>query len=529
MDESKVTDDCAAVAVPDLGKIKPRHYRQFSDVTNSSNTDNTYSATSKSTMPFCRRCCLCCRQTMWSHKFWMGFTASTWGFLSSVERAVILPTLFLYLKEYWGAEIANTHYGVTVAAFSLSILIMTPIYGLAAYSGVRVKTLLLAANFLEIIGNLIYLFAPVPSAIILGRLISGIGASCEPPLYADIVRATNRDERTAYIIVLLLTRQIGLIFGPSFTLLMAKMNYRVANFTLNVYNGPGLLMAILWFLHSFIILFSYPNVDKNGRVIYTDGQRWSCCNREAWIHTNEQAKEDSRPMLSDSTDSLSSGRFNTAVLSNTLRPYLSFNIIALYCVNFAAYFSFMGLEAALPPVANRIFNWTEVETSYVYLAASILIIFVVIILRILNQYYTDRVLLLAGLIIMVISYLWLTIVVHILPNIPVSVGIPLTLTGIAIHVIGLPFAFAYSESLYTKLAPVSDMDRAQSIFRTVVNVAFLIGPYVGGSLIGYPTVVFFCMFLSSIFPTLLVSFRFKDFIVIDRPNSPGDLEIAKEC
>ncbi|CAH8842633.1 unnamed protein product [Trichobilharzia szidati] len=528
MDESKVTDDCAAVAAADLGKIKPRHYRQFSDVTNSGNTDNTYSTTSKSTMPFCRRCCLCCRQTMWSHKFWMGFTASTWGFLSSVERAVILPTLFLYLKEYWGAEIANTHYGVTVAAFSLSILIMTPIYGLAAYSGVRVKTLLLVANFLEIIGNLIYLFAPVPSAIILGRLISGIGASCEPPLYADIVRATNRDERTAYIIVLLLTRQIGLIFGPSFTLMMAKMNYRVANFTLNVYNGPGLLMAILWFLHSFIILFSYPNVDKNGRVIYTDGQR-SCCNREAWIHTNEQSKEDSRPMLSDSTDSLSSGRFNTTVLSNTLRPYLSFNIIALYCVNFAAYFSFMGLEAALPPVANRIFNWTEVETSYVYLAASILIIFVVIILRILNQYYTDRVLLLAGLIIMVISYLWLTIVVHILPDIPVSVGIPLTLTGIAIHVIGLPFAFAYSESLYTKLAPVSDMDRAQSIFRTVVNVAFLIGPYVGGSLIGHPTIVFFCMFLSSIFPTLLVSCRFKDFIVIDRPNSPGDLEIAKEC
>ncbi|KAK4469840.1 hypothetical protein MN116_007351 [Schistosoma mekongi] len=526
MDGSTVVG-CTASAAVDLGKIKPRHCRQVSDVTIPIHADSTCSVTSKSTMPFCRRWCLCCRQTMWTNKFWMGFTASTWGFLSSIERAVILPTLWLYLKEYWGADVANTDYGTTVAAFSLSILIMTPIYGLAAYSGVRVKTLLLIANLLEIIGNLIYLFAPAPSAVILGRLISGIGASCEPPLYADIVRATNRDERTTYIIVLLLTRQIGLIFGPSFTLVMAKMNYRVANFTLNVYNGPGLLMAILWLLHSFIILLSYPNVDKNGRVIYNDGQR-SCCHRENWIQSNEQVKEDSRPMLSDSSDSLNSGRLNTTVINNSIRPYLSFNIIALYCVNFAAYFSFMSLEAALPPVANRIFNWTEVETSYVYLAASILIIFVVILLRILNQFYTDRVLLLAGLITMVISYLWLTIVVYLLPEIPVNMAIPLTLTGIAIHVIGLPFSYAYSESLYTKLAPVSDMDRAQSIFRTVINVAFLLGPYVGGSLIGYPTLVFFCMLLLSTFPTLLVACRFRDFIVNDRPNSPSELEIAKE-
>ncbi|TNN17464.1 Major facilitator superfamily domain-containing protein [Schistosoma japonicum] len=526
MDESAVVGCTASTAV-DLGKIKPRHYRQVSDVTVPIHADSTYSVTSKSTMPFCRRWCLCCRQTMWTNKFWMGFTASTWGFLSSIERAVILPTLWLYLKEYWGADVANTDYGTTVAAFSLSILIMTPIYGLAAYSGVRVKTLLLIANLLEIIGNLIYLFAPAPSAVILGRLISGIGASCEPPLYADIVRATNRDERTTYIIVLLLTRQIGLIFGPSFTLVMAKMNYRVANFTLNVYNGPGLLMAILWLLHSFIILLSYPNVDKNGRVIYNDSQR-SCCHRENWIQSNEQVKEESRPMLSDSSDSLNSGRLNTTVINNSIRPYLSFNIIALYCVNFAAYFSFMSLEAALPPVANRIFNWTEVETSYVYLGASILIIFVVILLRILNQFYTDRVLLLAGLITMVISYLWLTIVAYLLPEIPINMAIPLTLTGIAIHVIGLPFSYAYSESLYTKLAPVSDMDRAQSIFRTVINVAFLLGPYVGGSLIGYPTLVFLCMLLLSIFPTLLVACRFKDFIVNDRPSSPSELEIAKE-
>lgn len=516
-------------------KIKPRHLRQVSDVSVASSLDNVQVAgNGKSTM---RRCCIGCRQAMWSHKVWMGFTASTWGFLSSVERAVILPTLYLYLKGYWSVEAADTYYGVTMAAFSLSILVMTPIYGCASYAGVRVKTLLLFANLLEIIGNVIYLFAGSPMAVLFGRLVSGIGASCEPPLYADIVRATNRDERTGYIIVLLLTRQIGLIFGPSFTLMMDKMDYRVANFIISVYNGPGLLMAVLWFLHSLIILVSYPNVDKNGRLITLDKQSNRCCCRcccccccdvHYWLDIGPSGSSsgDLQPMLSDTPEP---NRTNVSVRSTSLQAYQTYPILTLYAVTFATYFCFMSLEAALPPVANHIFGWSEVQTSYVYLAASILIIVVVILLRILNSCYTDRTLLLAGLIIMVISYVWLTVVVYVLPDIPQSVGIPILLTGIAVHVLGLPFAFAYSESLYTKLAPISDMDRAQSIFRTVINVAFLIGPYVGGSLIYKPSLVFLSMSVISAMPMLLVINRFGDFNVSDRPGSPAmDVEIAKE-
>lgn len=514
----------SAVSVPVPQKIKTRHQRQCSDAS-LSNFDSLHARNVNNSKGVIRRCCLSYRQSMWSHKFWMGFTASTWGFLSSVERAVILPTLWLYLNN-WGSEYAQMYYGITLAAFSLSILVMTPLYGYAAHAGVRVKSLLLFANFMEIIGNIFYLFAPTPLAVMIGRLISGIGASCEPPLYADIARATNRDERTTYIIVLLLTRQIGLIFGPTFTLLMDKIDYRMANLTISVYNGPGLLMAVLWLFHSFIILYFYPNVDRNGRLCFTDSSYCAFCNRDTWFHPNDEMLEDSRPILNESSDSLN--YINVSIFSNSLKPYRSCAIQTLYIITFATYFCFIGLEAVLPPVVNRIFNWTEVETSYVYLGASVLIILVVILLRFLNNFYSDRVLLLSGLVIMVASYMWLTVVIYFLPSLSGRVGIPLTLMGIFIHVVGLPFAFAYSESLYTKLAPISDMDRAQSIFRTVVNIAFLIGPYVSGSLINTPTWVFFSMTVISVIPTFLVCYSYKEFNVTDRPPSPVDLETAKQ-
>ncbi|GAA43104.1 Major facilitator super domain-containing protein 8 [Clonorchis sinensis] len=514
-----------------LGEAKPRHQRQVSDVSISSIpeaiTSNIPTSNGKSLI---RRCCISCRQAMWSHKVWMCFTASTWGFLSSVERAVILPTLWLYLKGYWGLEAATMYYGVTMAAFSLSILVMTPVYGWASYAGIRVKTLLLLANLLEIIGNTIYLFAGSPMAVLIGRLISGIGASCEPPLYADIVRATHRDERTTYIIILLLTRQIGLIFGPSFTLMMDKMDYHVANITVSVYNGPGLLMAILWIIHSLVIIVSYPNVDKNGRLVVAEGTSGcrALCDPRYWFD-NTGSSEDVQPMLVEKQD-ITSTRLGVQIRGVSLKTYCTYPILSLYAVTFATYFCFMGLEAVLPPVANRIFGWSEVQTSYVYLAASVLIIFVVIVLRILNSFYTDRVLLLSGLIIMVLSYLWLSTVVYFLPNMDKALGVTLLLIGIAIHVVGLPFAFAYSESLYTKVAPVADMDRAQSIFRTVLNVAFLIGPYVGGTLINTPALVFISMSLISLLPMLLVMYRFHEFNVSDRPlvSSDMDVEVAKE-
>ncbi|CAL8098699.1 unnamed protein product [Calicophoron daubneyi] len=519
--------------------IKTRHQRQVSDVSSTSSLDlqpsapvssSSTAANGRSSARACRRCCNNCRQTMRSHKIWMGFTASTWGFLSSVERAVILPTLYLYLKVYWGGEAADMYYGISMAAFSLSILVMTPVYGWASYAGVRVKTLLLIANFMEIIGNIVYLFAGSPLAVLCGRLISGIGASCEPPLYADIVRATNRDERTAYIIVLLLTRQIGLIFGPSFTLMMGEMDYRAANFTLTVYNGPGLLMALLWVLHSLIIIVSYPNVDKNGRLVVPDGHSCGCIclDRRYWIDTNSSPiAPDLQPML-EKEDAAISGHVAVSTASGSLKPYFTYPILTIYAITFATYFCFMSLEAALPPFANHIFGWSQVQVSYVYLAASVLVILVVIVLRILSSCYSDRVLLLLGLIIMVVSYVWLTVVVYILSAFPNVLSYPPLLIGIAVHVVGLPFAFAYSESLYTKLAPVSDMDRAQSIFRTVINVAFLVGPYVGGSLIGFPSVVFLSMSLISAFPMVLVMLRFDDFVTSDRSSSSDmDVEMAK--
>ncbi|VEL07287.1 unnamed protein product [Protopolystoma xenopodis] len=518
-----------------------------------------------------------------SSKLRLSVTLAVWGFLTNVERAVIVPTLFLYLKTRWGESASQHFYGLSMTAFGLAVLVSTPVYGLAAHHGLRVKVLLLAANQMEVIGNLLYLFAPSPWLVLTGRFVAGLGAGCEPPLYADLTRLTSKEERTPYLIAMLLTKQVGLIFGPACTLMMHGLNAVWGEFRLDVNNGPGLLMAVSWALHSLVALALYPNLDKNGEPVTfssslgdadmddddnnnnNNEDEAACCvclrrrlvmgstpverqrTRARLLAPDEAVVEDGALKEEETTTTTTTTAKAKAKAKATattagwrislqqLKPYLEYRIVVLLAIAFVAYFCLMALESALPPLANKLFNWTEMKVSYVYLGASILVIFVYLVLRCMTNCIEDRHLIVAGLITLLISYVMLSVVVEVVASASELIAVSVTLTGVAIHVIGMPFVVACPESLYTKFNDLSDMDRAQSIFRTVTNIAFLFGPFIGGSFTFLPIIVFLIMTVLVIFPIFFIAIRYRQFdsslvhpSQISRPGHASNEEEEKD-
>ncbi|VDO08317.1 unnamed protein product [Rodentolepis nana] len=434
------------------------------------------------------RCCKKPSTHQRKAKYPIAFIASTWGLLTNIERAIIIPTMWLFFTTYWGPETAADFYGSTLGVFSLSILIATPIFGYAGHYGVSVKFLLLLANLLEILGNLAYLWAYSPWAVFMGRLLAGIGASCEPPMYADLTRSTEINERTPFIIVLLLSRQVGLIFGPAFTLILKKLDLRIFDMKVNVYNGPGLVMACLWIVHSILIVIFYPNLDKSG------------------AYADEASKNAQTAIAKQNVDV--PGNKGEVRFSG----FKQFSFLTLYAITFASYYSVMALESVLSPLANRAFDWGPIEVSYIYIACSILVIVVSLIMHFMSKCVEDRKLICIGLIFLVTSYLYLTIVTYTLDSLGES-GKVLVIVGVALHVIGMPFPLAISESLYTKFVPAPHLDKAQTILRTIINVAFLLGPFVGGSLQAHPTIVFFSMLMINFIPITMLLCKFSEFRV----------------
>lgn len=396
-----------------------------------------------------------------------------WGFLTNVERAIILPTMWLYFTTYWNDEVAKSWYGWTMASFSLSVLLFTPLYGYAAHKGIHTKYLLIFANFIEILGNLAYLVARQPWVVLAGRFISGIGGSCDTPMYADMARTTNLKERTPYMTVAFVAKQIGIVFGPVCTLLMHKLHWTFGDFKLSVYNGPGLLMSCLWIIHTILVIFFYPLVDKPHKEVnaVTPKLRNAATERDTLIRTDTTEQPDS----CDCKD---------------LKPYCNYAIITLYIMNFASYFCVMSLETVLSPVVNVHFGWTEVNVSYVYIGASGLLIIMCTILHCLSKRVEDRLLALVGFILLVGAYIWLFFTTYFVELITVNMGVSLLIIGVAIHVIGMPLGLAVAESLYTKMVPADDLDRALSYLRCVSNFAFLLGPIEGGVFVAYAFAVF---------------------------------------
>ncbi|VDO03837.1 unnamed protein product [Rodentolepis nana] len=422
-----------------------------------------------------------------------------WGFLTNVERAIILPTMWLYFTTYWNADAARKWYGWTMASFNLSVLIFTPIFGYAAHNGIRTKYLLIFSNLIEVLGNLAYLVAQQPWVVLAGRFISGIGGSCDTPMYADMARTTSVKERTPYMTVTYVAKQIGIVFGPVCTLLMHKLKWTVGDFSLSVYNGPGLLMAGLWVMHTLLVIFFYPSVEKSQKTGFYHGTSSSINPEKEKLMEPGEKKSGCCPC-------------------EELKPYTIYPVVSMYIMIFATYFCVMSLETVLSPVASTYFHWDEVNVSYVYLGASGLLIIMCIILHCLSQHIEDRILALVGFVLLVCAYLWLIFTTAYIRQVSEELGIILIILGIAFHVIGMPLALAVTESLYTKMVPANDLDRSLSYLRCVSNLAFLLGPLEGGIFVEYAYLVFLGNFLICSLGLALLAARFKLF----RPISGYD-------
>ena len=92
-------------------------------------------------------CCTCTRVKLWTTRV----TMACFFLAGGIEYSVIFPTMWDYLRGLGGQEWL---YGLSLAAFSISNLFTSPLYGLVFDMTQRTKLIVLFANLFEIGGNL---------------------------------------------------------------------------------------------------------------------------------------------------------------------------------------------------------------------------------------------------------------------------------------------------------------------------------------------------------------------------------------
>ncbi|CAF0904974.1 unnamed protein product [Adineta ricciae] len=399
--------------------------------------------------------------------------------LTGIDYAIILPTAWGYINKFMQFHYGGFVMGALLSVFALSGAIAGIVLGYLNDSGMPLKRLIFFGVMFKIIGNILYFVGINIYIVVISRLIAGIGMGLVPPLLAEISRRSTPKTRTQLLAKILACRQIGLLLGPCFTILLKQMKFTFLGIEVTMYNSPGLIMALLWIVLMFLTFFFFYDLPLSA----TD-----------------------RKSLTNSMNDYSIQQAFKRLFSMCKKPV----ILVLLITSFIAYFNQTALETTLTPFTNEQFNWHELQVSILFAVAGIEITLVYVVLHYITKKFPDQSILLFGYVLLSIACL---IAVIILPfSEPGSQKyLPIFLVFVALDILALPLVVVTSTSLFTQQIENDEQGIGQGIQRFVINVATVVGPLYAGGLLQSTWIMLCSMLFIVLFGAFLIITIYRSF------------------
>jgi len=172
-----------------------------------------------------------------------------------IEYAVILPSLWLYLDNEYGAP--EYMLGVVLSAYSVAATFCSPLWGRICDKTRKTRIIFMVCTCFEMGGSFLY-FADISLAtVVAARFISGLGAGSEAVVFAEVARYSTEKDRTGMISRLAAMRQVALLLGPGLNAFLKDADFKIGPFVVNSYTAPGAFLVCIWFLLFMSVLLMY--------------------------------------------------------------------------------------------------------------------------------------------------------------------------------------------------------------------------------------------------------------------------------
>lgn len=160
-------------------------------------------------------------------------------------------------------------------------------------------------------------------------------------------------------------------------------------------------------------------------------------------------------------------------------------VVALVLTRFTALLCQTSLETVVPPVMQLYFNYGDMANSILYLCAGLELLVVFLVLTLASRCISDRILVVAGLVIMVVALSWLTAT---LPRFQFGdrSNIPYFAVGVGLDLAGIPMVCDIGIALYSKILPDRVQGVGHGVRRFFSQLAFILGPLWGSSTLSRP-------------------------------------------
>ena len=346
----------------------------------------------------------------------------------------------------------------------------------------RVLPLVLFLNLFQIIGSLMYFFGVSPLFMIFGRLIEGLGNPAMVAFTTDLCRATTLEERTPYLLLFNIAQQLGLLLGPACNLFLREIDFYIGSMHVNKLNAPGFFLFIVYALWEILAYFFYYDLKVAKEQESNDESDTSpILNQDIFsISQAEDALQEIRA---------NPGAYDYVPWSRYIDELARGEIVALIFIRFIGLFGQTCLETIVTPMMKEYFNYDDFANSILYLSGGGLLILVFIALTLLSKKFSDRSMILVGLIMNIVTYIWFICTVpHYKPGDRSNLWS--FAVGTVLDLVSIPILLDIGLSLYSKLLSDDVQGFGHAVRRFIASFAMFIGPIWGSGSLPWLNVLF---------------------------------------
>ncbi|GFQ88175.1 hypothetical protein TNCT_261091 [Trichonephila clavata] len=196
--------------------------------------------------------------------------------------------------------------------------------------------------------------------------------------------------------------------------------------------------------------------------------------------TNTNSRISSTNPSTPYSDPVFSSDEKTSLLGHIREDYFRDEIIVLLGLAFISCFAQTVLETIVTPLAQKYYNFTEMDNSFIYLFAGIEVIAVFSAIKYISRKVSDRALIIFGLITLSISMILPILYIPSAKHGETKTLIYFIVT-IIVDLIGIATIVVCSSSLLSKLTSEDSQALFQGLRRSMVSLGCIMGPLWGGA------------------------------------------------
>jgi len=344
-------------------------------------------------------------------------------FIDAIGYGIIIPLLPFYTQTF---QVGSTALGILVASFSIMQFFFSPMLGRLS-DNIGRKPVLLISILVSTLSYVIFGFANSFLLLLLSRIIAGI-ATETAVAQAYIADITSEKDRASGIGKVAAARGAGFIIGPAIGGFLSVYGFGV----------PGFAAALLTLVNLLFVLFFLPESNRNSQLSKT-------------AKPNSQKSSKNR------------------MLDALKKPVIG----SVLVIHFVVFLAFSAVPVIVPLLAIAYFAWESTELSYLFIYIGVVqILLQSFVIGRLTRKLSEEPLIVLGPVLLIAG-------LALMPLIPNVVAFFAAMTMIAS---GSGIMRTVVPSFLSRLTPVDEQGGILGIASSVLSIATVPGPLIGGFL-----------------------------------------------